>query len=102
MAPRRWCARPKATTGAVDEVTIRTFCDPDTDTLCSTGSVGGSPLSCDVNTRACGVPCASDADRRGAGLVGFVCDRRPLEQVSPHEFPGDATPYEFCVNPTCS
>ena len=59
-------------------------------------------LSCDINTRACGVGCASDADCRSAGLIGFVCDRRPLATVNPEQFSGNETPYEFCVNPTCS
>ena len=94
--------------GGEGDVVIGTFCDPATGQTqtdpprnCSEGNVGGVALGCDPNNRACGVPCNVDADCRGAGLVGYVCDGRPLEQVNPDQFPGNATPYNFCVNPTC-
>lgn len=94
--------------GGDGDVTIGTFCEPTTGALtsdpgrtCAEGSMGGTALGCDVNTRSCGVPCGVDADCRGAGLVGYVCDTRPLETVNPDQFPGNATPYNFCVNPTC-
>ncbi len=94
--------------GGTGAVAIGTFCDPATGQTqtdppqpCSAGNVGGTALGCDPNNRACGVPCGVDADCRGAGLVGYVCDTRPLEQVNPDQFPGNATPYNFCVNPTC-
>jgi len=33
--------------------------------------------------------------------VGYRCDDRPRSEVDPAQFDGDATPYGFCVNPTC-
>ncbi len=90
------------------EVAIGTFCDPATGNTpagrsCSEGRAAdmSTPLGCDPNARSCGVPCGSDADCRGAGLVGFVCDRRTLEEVNPEQFPGNTEQHLFCVNPTC-
>jgi len=94
--------------GGEGVVVVGTFCDPasgttatDPPSTCGAGTFGGVSLGCDPNSRACGVPCATNADCRGAGLVGFVCDDRPLEVVNPDQFPGNTTPYNFCVNPTC-
>ncbi|MBX3272449.1 MAG: hypothetical protein KF729_19475 [Sandaracinaceae bacterium] len=94
--------------GGTGPVTVGTFCDPSTGQTitdspmpCSSGNLGGVSLGCDPNTRACGVPCASTADCRGSGLVGYVCDTRPLQSVNPDQFPGNTNPYNFCVNPTC-
>jgi len=94
--------------GGTGDVAIGTFCDPDTGAtpggaMCNAGSApdGMTRLGCDPNNRSCGVPCTVDAECRSAGLVGFVCDTRPLEQVNPDQFPGNANPYNFCVNPTC-
>jgi hypothetical protein len=61
----------------------------------------GNYLTCDSVTRACGVDCVTDADCREAGLLGFVCDPRNINDVTGN--PADpATPYLFCVNPTCN
>ncbi len=89
-----------------DDIQIGTFCDPTEGgppgNPCPSGtSPEGTPLSCDPVTRACGVSCTSDADCRGAGLIGYVCDGRPLSEIDP-EFEGNSDPYNFCVNPTCS
>ena len=90
-------------------VAIGDFCDPatgltTTGPACSdpAGALSGVALGCDPNTRACGVPCTSDATCRQAGLVGYVCDARALSEVNPEQFPGDATPHLYCLNPTCS
>ncbi len=89
-----------------DDVQIGTFCDPaSTDpatNACGSAMApeGNTPLTCDPVTRACGVSCGSDADCRSAGLIGYVCDSRPLSEVDPGNTSGDA--YNFCVNPTCS
>ncbi|MEZ4337727.1 MAG: hypothetical protein R3B82_13995, partial [Sandaracinaceae bacterium] len=58
-------------------------------------------LSCDPVTRACGLRCGSDADCRTGGLVGFVCDDRPLGEVDPEHYAGNGGTYGFCTNPTC-
>ena len=94
--------------GGEGDVTIGTFCDPadgstTTGRQCSDGRTinGVAALGCDPNTRACGVPCGVDADCPSAGLVGFVCDRRPLSEVNPDQFMGNDAPHNFCVNPTC-
>ena len=50
-------------------------------------------------TITCAVPCTNDSDCRSAGLVGFVCDRRPLNEVD--ESLMSVEPHNFCVNPTC-
>jgi len=78
-------------------VTVGTFCDPDGAGDCD----GGDGLTCDPIQRTCGVACTADADCRAAGLVGYRCDDRPRGQVDSSQFAGDATPYGFCVNPTC-
>ena len=89
-----------------DDVQIGTFCDPGPDAppesnLC--GSVqnpgGTDPLECDPIARSCGVQCEQDTDCRDAGLIGYVCDDRPLNEVDPDSTSTD--PYNFCVNPTC-
>jgi len=94
--------------GGEGGASIGDFCDPATGGNCAMGSSGdgdgdgeGDALSCDPVARSCGVPCSNDSDCRGAGLIGFVCDERPLSTVSPEQFMGDDTPYNFCVNPTC-
>ncbi|MFK7984589.1 MAG: hypothetical protein AB8I08_01075 [Sandaracinaceae bacterium] len=95
------CFQSVQATGEGD-ITIGTFCDPASDTVCPTGMVpaGGSALSCDPIARTCGVQCANDADCRAAGLVGFVCDTRPLGEVD-DGFEGNTDAYNFCSNPTC-
>ena len=91
--------------GGTDEVGLGTFCDPGPDPAARVPDVCGAATDaanlCDPVTRACGVPCDTDAQCREAGLVGFVCDTRPLEVVDEGNFGGNATPYNFCVNPTC-
>ena len=86
---------------APGEVTLGSFCSPEQEDLCAAGtSWGGAPLACDPHTRTCGVRCQTNADCRAAGLVGLVCDRRALSEVSPTDFTG-GEPHDFCVNPTC-
>ncbi|MCB9596448.1 MAG: hypothetical protein H6719_27240 [Sandaracinaceae bacterium] len=82
------------------EVHVGTFCEPGEagNALCATG---GEALTCDPVTRACGVPCSTSADCRGAGLVGFDCDGRAVGDVDPAHHAGDPTPYGYCTNPTC-
>lgn len=94
--------------GSTGDIGIGTFCDPDPaatpeENACSRAVVpaGDAPLACDPVQRLCGVRCEGDSDCRGAGLTGFVCDRRPLDEVDPDHFGGDVSPYGFCVNPTC-
>lgn len=85
-----------------DGIGIGTFCDPAADTVCGAGrSPGGATLSCDPVARMCGVPCSSSADCRGAGLIGYTCDQRPLSEVGGAPFAGASEPYAYCVNPTC-
>ncbi len=91
--------------GGTGEVQIGDFCDPNdvaNGANCASSNDGaGNPLGCDPVERSCGVPCVDDSTCREAGLVGFRCDTRPLDQVDPDNFPGNATQYNFCVNPTC-
>ena len=61
----------------------------------------GMYLSCDPVTRACTVDCATNADCVEAGLLGFVCDLRPISTVTGDPADGDA-PYLTCVNATCN
>lgn len=90
-------------------VDIGTFCDPESDSPeenpCSSGQTPeGAQLSCDPVQRVCGVSCETDVDCRAAGLVGYVCDTRPISEVDP-DFNGpgaSSEPYNYCVNPTCS
>lgn len=72
--------------------------DPDP---CATS--GDDPvLACDPVRRECGVPCARDGECRDAGLIGWVCDTRPLGEVDPARFAGDERPRGFCVDPVCA
>jgi hypothetical protein len=104
---RLQCFLPVSSTGT--GVGIGTFCDPlaNPDPVCPTANdpAGIAPLGCSIETRSCGVPCTQesggDAVCRNAGLIGFVCDTRELGVVDPSKFPGNTTPYNFCVNPTC-
>ena len=69
--------------------------------MCASGMnpAGTAALGCSAVTRACAVPCTDDSQCRGAGLVGFVCDTRPLREVD-SSLDSDE-PYNFCANPTC-
>ncbi|MBZ0118964.1 MAG: hypothetical protein K8H88_18345 [Sandaracinaceae bacterium] len=82
-------------------VTVGTFCEP-TSSDPNQNPCAGAGYTCDDVTRACGVQCNSDADCRSAELVGFQCDQRPKGEVDPMNFPGDTTPYNYCVNATCN
>ncbi|HEY8429936.1 MAG TPA: hypothetical protein VIL20_16250, partial [Sandaracinaceae bacterium] len=94
--------------GNESDIQIGTFCDPapgavvPDDNPCPNGRApeGDVALACDPVTRACGVPCEADVDCRNAGLIGYVCDTRPLNVVDPDS--DRSEPYNFCVNPTCS
>lgn len=99
-----------AVQGGGGDVTIGigSFCDPDApdrsdDNLCASARTpeNNDDLGCDPVTRSCGVRCDNDAQCRSAGLIGFVCDPRPLSEIDPQTFPGNSTPHNFCVNPTC-
>jgi hypothetical protein len=81
-----------------DDIQIGSFCDPTNDTRCPTAAP--SALSCDPVARTCGVACERDQDCRQAGLIGYVCDARPLGEVDPTRA-GDLTPYNYCVNAAC-
>jgi hypothetical protein len=100
------CFQSVQNTGEGD-ITIGTFCDPAApsgpENVCSMGMapVGNTALGCDPVTRACGVPCETDAQCRDAGLIGFVCDTRPLSEVDPDNFEGNSDLHNYCVNPTC-
>ena len=96
--------------GGGGEVEIGTFCDPLADETRESSDpnpcgAGMDPagredqLDCDAVSRTCAVPCTNDSDCRSAGLVGFVCDRRPLNEVD--ESLMSVEPHNFCVNPTC-
>ena len=89
---------------------VGTFCDPESPPSAESSDpnpCGGgvdpagrdNVVQCDRVTRACGVPCTNDSDCRAAGLVGFVCDTRPLNEVD--ESLMSTEPHNFCVNPTC-
>ena len=56
-------------------------------------------LTCDPLRERCSAPCADDAACEAAGLTGWVCDRRPRSEIDPRS--RDATPNDFCVNPSC-
>jgi hypothetical protein len=93
--------------GSDINISIGTICDPAEPAMSDanpceraqnperTGS-----LQCDQVQRSCGVPCTDDSVCRSAGLIGFVCDTRPLSEVDP-DLAGSSEPYNFCVNPTC-
>ncbi|MCZ7678020.1 MAG: hypothetical protein M5U28_04275 [Sandaracinaceae bacterium] len=99
------CFVPVSAAGGIG---VGTFCDPAASAApenpCPSGTTpeGGEALACDPVLRTCGARCDTNADCRTAGLIGFVCDGRALGDVDPEQFAGDATPYGFCVNPTCS
>jgi hypothetical protein len=95
--------------GGGTDIAIGTFCDPaqapgSAGNLCSSAQnpERTGALSCDPVGRTCGVPCMNDAECRSAGLIGFVCDTRPLSEVDPARFSGNDAAYNYCVNPTCS
>lgn len=94
--------------GASEPARIGTHCDPALTTgpgnLCARGPVPshapGEFLACNAVTRSCAVRCSSDADCARAGLDAWLCDRRPVREVT--EVPSDpASPYDFCFDPTC-
>jgi hypothetical protein len=83
-------------------VTFGTFCDPGPSDVCAGATtLTGSTLECDPVARTCGVPCETDAECRRAGLGGFVCDQRPLEEIDPMAFPGESAPHSVCIAATC-
>lgn len=81
-----------------DNVQIGSFCEPEADGCQGHQSMGGADLTCDPVKRTCGVQCSSDTDCRDAGLVGYVCDTRPLNELDSNL---SSEPYNYCVNPTC-
>ena len=94
------------------------FCDPATGNVggpmgmaCTTGTaIAGNPmhLGCDSFARSCEIPCTTDADCTGAGLLSYVCDTRTATAYfAPSTVPMSTPPimpgqiHHFCVNPTC-
>lgn len=103
-------------------VQLGTFCtpfsSPGPDDMCPMGVVPSmSPdhhFSCNPVERTCGVTCSSDADCGGAGLLGYVCDGRPVLEVvgdasrvpdvdgdGDRDLTDQEAVYGYCVNPTC-
>jgi hypothetical protein len=90
--------------GGDGEIAVGSFCNPENPALgadCSAASTPGRELACDPISRSCQVVCDTDAICRSAGLVGYVCDPRTLSEIDEGEFPGNTTPHNMCVNPTC-
>lgn len=96
-----------------DEATERCglgmFCSPEDD-RCGTGTSlpggGGLTLACDDVERLCAAPCLTDADCRGGGLAGYVCDLRTNGEAAglgaSELEPAVASAVRgMCVNPTC-
>jgi hypothetical protein len=87
-------------------VSIGTACDPgaapgSAENPCVRGvppaPAEAVPLVCDPVARTCGVACASDADCRFAGLDGYVCDTRALEDFDA----GSSSARMICVHRAC-
>lgn len=63
-----------------------------------------TPLACDLFTRSCAVPCASDAACTAAGLGGQACDTRTAGEVFGAAIPVGLDPlatHDACVNAIC-
>ena len=68
-------------------------------------SPSGAPLTCDPIARICTVACTQDTDCEAAGLEGFVCDTRTIEDAEagywlPYGLDLTA-PRNVCINPSC-
>ncbi len=68
-------------------------------------SPSGAPLTCDPIARICTVACIQDTDCEAAGLEGFVCDTRTIEDAEagywlPYGLDLSA-PRNVCINPSC-